>query len=159
MGTYAANTSVPVRKSIEEIERTVARYGATAFGYAYQGDRAVIQFAIADRRVRLDLEIPKREDFQRTPNTRQWRAPEAVDKAWEQTQRQKWRALLLFVKATLEAVEAGLLTVEQAFLPHIMLPDGSTTYDWMEPQLADVYETGQMPELLPPARAALEAGR
>lgn len=157
MATYAKDTQVPVRKSIEEIERTVARYGATAFGYAYEGSRAVIQFAIAERRVRFDLTIPPRSEFTRTPTGQMRWNDDTIDKAWEQAQRQRWRALLLFVKATLEAVEAGLLTVEEAFLAHIMLPDGSTTYDWMGPQLAEVYETGAMPELLPPARNLLEA--
>lgn len=166
MARYAADTQVPVTKSIEEIERTLARYGATAFGYARQGGRAVVQFAIpahegakdpADqRRVRFDLTIPKRDDFRLTPQTRQWRSDDAIDSAWEKAQRQQWRALLLFVKATLEAVEAGLLTIEEAFLAHIALPDGTTTYEWMGPQLAEVYATGDMPELLPPARAALE---
>ena len=33
-GQYASKTDVPVSRSREERERTIARFGATGFGYA-----------------------------------------------------------------------------------------------------------------------------
>jgi hypothetical protein len=63
---------------------------------------------------------------------------------------QRWRALALVIKAKLEAVAAGITTVEQEFLAHIVLPDGHTTVGtWMAPQLAAAYDAGTMPALLP----------
>ena len=46
--------------------------------------------------------------------------------AWEQACRQRWRALLLIIRAKLEAAEAGISTLETEFLANIVLPDGRT---------------------------------
>jgi hypothetical protein len=142
-GRYAAKTDVPVSRSRDEIERTLGRYGATAFSYGWDGHRAVVMFQAAGRRVRFDVVVPEQSTA----------AKEA------QVERQRWRALLLVIKAKLEAVAVGIVTFEEEFLAHIMLPDGSKVADWIGPQLEQVYESGEMPELLPPARAALGAGK
>jgi hypothetical protein len=63
--------------------------------------------------------------------------------------RQRWRALALVIKAKLEAVEAGISSVEDEFLSFIMLPNGSTVGEWVQPQIERVYESGSMPALLP----------
>jgi hypothetical protein len=59
------------------------------------------------------------------------------------------KALSLVVKAKLEAVEAGISTVEREFLADVLLADGSTVGAWAAPQLALVYERGVTPALLP----------
>lgn len=149
-GTYAKDTAVPVARSRDEIERTLTRYGATAFSYGYDQDRAVVMFQAQGRRVRFDVLVPPLAEFGETRDAERARA---------QVERQRWRALLLVIKAKLEAVAVGIVTFEEEFLAHIVLPDGSKVADWMAPQLEHVYETGEMPDLLPPARRALEAGR
>jgi len=53
------------------------------------------------------------------------------------------------VKAKLEAVETGIVSLEEEFLAHVVLPDGSTVGQWAEPQLAELYGRGDMPALLP----------
>lgn len=45
--TYADNTSVSVEKSRGEIERTLGRYGATAFGYMTEALSEMARPAIA----------------------------------------------------------------------------------------------------------------
>jgi hypothetical protein len=60
---------------------------------------------------------------------------------------QRWRAL--YVKATLEAVEAGIVTMEDAWLSWTMLPGGTSASAWMQPQIEQAYESGRMPPLLP----------
>jgi hypothetical protein len=136
---YAANTSVPVERSRAEIEKTLVRYGATGFGYSWDRrirgsgaaeEHAVLVFALGGRRVQLDVVMPE--------------APKE--------QRQRWRALLLVVKAKLEAVESGLGTLESEFLANIVMKDGRTVGAAMLPRLTEAVETGR---LLP---AAGEAG-
>ena len=56
--------------------------------------------------------------------------------------------MALVVKANLEAVEAGISTVEREFMPDVMLPDGRTVWQWVEPQVEQMYLTGKMPALL-----------
>jgi hypothetical protein len=144
---YAQDTAVPADRSRAEIERTLQRYGAHAFGYGWTGNRALITFAMNDRRVRLDVEMPDRDadEFRLTPGRRYKRDPDSQRREWEKATRQRWRALALVVKAKLEAVEAGISTFESEFLAHIMLPDGSTVGETMAPQVEEAYASGQMP--------------
>jgi hypothetical protein len=148
---YAEGTSVATEASRAEIERTLRRYKATGFMYGYEGNRAVVAFRLDGRmiRFRLDMPDPKDRAFTLTPSTQKPRSSDAAEKAWEQACRQKWRALALVIKAKLEAVAAGITTVEDEFLAHTMLPDGSTVGEWARPQLALAYESGNMPALLP----------
>lgn len=151
MPRYAENTSVSTEKSRGEIERTLQRYGATGFMYGWQGDRAAVQFDMNARRIRFELPLPDPKDraFTHTPSTRKPRTAAQAAEAWEQACRQRWRALSLAIKAKLEAVECGITDFESEFLAHIVLPGGQTVGRWMLPQIAETYETGRMPPLLP----------
>jgi hypothetical protein len=143
---YASNTSVSAEKSRAEIERTLSRYGADQFMYGWSGDGAIIAFRMNERNIRFQLPMPDKADFTTTPRGRR-RTAIAAEKEWEQATRQRWRALLLTVKAKLEAVEAGIAEFEDEFLAYIMLADGSTVSDLVRPQVAISYETGKMPQL------------
>ena len=146
---YAENTTVPADRSRAEIERTLQRYGATGFMYGWEPERAVIQFQASDRFIRFIIEMPDRNDFAYTPARRHRRSEDAIQSAYDQATRQRWRALALVIKAKLEAVEAGITTFEGEFLAHIVLPDGTTVGDWVQPQVAAAYESGTMPKMLP----------
>ena len=123
---YAKRTVVPVSKSRSEIESVVLRYGADQFGSALdnQGGRAMVQFRIKTWLVRFILPLHQ---------------------CTEQQQRQRWRALALVIKAKLEAVETGITTVEEEFLPHIVTPRGDTFGEWAVPQLREMKKTGELP--------------
>ena len=62
-------------------------------------------------------------------------------------ERQAWRALVL--KAKLEAVEAGITTIEQEFLADMVIPGDVTVGETLLPRLDDALNTGRMPDLLP----------
>jgi hypothetical protein len=147
---YAENTQVSSDRSRAEIERTLRRYGATAFGYGWDAQAATLMFEIANRRVmfRLPMPDPTSKVFTRTPTGKD-RSPPAAEAAFEQAVRQRWRALALVIKAKLEAVAAGITTIEQEFLAHIVLPDGRTVGEYAKPAIASAYESGEMPKMLP----------
>lgn len=145
---YASETSVSVEKSRMEIERTLSRYGADAFAYYSEADRAAIAFRMTGRQIKFVLQLPKRTEREFTHHSRGERTADAALAAWEQACRQRWRALALVIKAKLEAVSAGITSVEDEFLAHTVLPDGSTVGQWAKPQIALVYENGSMPERL-----------
>ena len=71
-----------------------------------------------------------------------------AQRAWEQACRSRWRALLLAIKAKLEAVQCHIAEFEDEFLAYVVLPDNSTVGARLHPQIAQAYETKQMPELL-----------
>ncbi|WP_433950828.1 hypothetical protein [Brevundimonas bullata] len=150
MSRYAADTSVSQDKSRNEIEATLKRYGATSFMYASEATAAMIGFRISDRMVKFVLPMPdpQAREFTHTPAKGMARSPAEAQKAWEQAGRQRWRALALVIKAKLEAVAAGITTIEDEFLAHTVLPDGSTVGQFMKPQIAVAYERGSMPTTL-----------
>lgn len=143
---------MPSDRSRAEIERTLKRYKATAFAYGWEEDTATVMFKLAGRQVRFRVPLPDpgAAEFTRTPTGRTRSAPAAAE-AYEQAARQRWRALALVIKAKLEAVEAGISTVEEEFLAAIMLPGGATVGEWAAPQLREVYGRGAMPALMPGA--------
>ena len=151
MGRYAENTSVPVDRSEAEIKRLVMRHGASSFVSGEERGRAMLVFAMAGRRVRFILPIPDRADdnFRLTPGRRRERSTNQQYQAWEQACRSRWRALLLTIKAKLEAIETGITTFDDEFLAHFLLPDGKTIGERLLPKLTAICSTGKMPPLLP----------
>lgn len=148
MPTYAKDTNVASEVSRLEIEKTLIRYGAENFAYAMAAGKAMIGFSMYGRQVKFLLPLPRKEEFTLTPTGRA-RTEKSQYDAWEQACRQRWRALLLVIKAKLEAVECGISVFEQEFMANIMLPDGGTVGEFMIPQIARAYETGTMPAVLP----------
>lgn len=114
---FAYKTHVPVERSRAEIEAVVHRYGATKFAIAtdHISRQVMIEFAMRDRRVRFELHQPPERNAQQM--------------------RTAWRALLLAIKAKLESVEAKIETFDEAFLAHVVMPDGRRFGEITIPQL------------------------
>lgn len=163
MARYAERTTVSVERSRNEIESTLARYGAEQFMYGWSDTGAVVAFVVTvdsgqKRQVRFELPLPSRDRREFTHHSRGRRTAEAAEGLWEQACRQRWRALLLVIKAKLEAIEVGVATFEDEFLAYTMLPSGETVSQWLGPQIEIAYDPdrGVMPTNL---RLALPAGK
>jgi hypothetical protein len=148
MGRYAASTDVDPGRSREELERTVVRYGASAFGYGWEDGKAVVQFKASGRYVKFVVAMPDPDSPEFTHHSRGRRTQSAASKAWEQATRQRWRALALVVKAKLEAVESGIATFDEEFMAYLLLPNGQTVGETAIAGIERAYETGEMPKLL-----------
>jgi hypothetical protein len=146
---YAKGTKVSVESSRAELEKVLKRYGADAFSYGTDQDRAIVAFRANGRHVKFELTYPRLEDFKYGGHLYSMHARTPIGARREQHVRELWRALVLVVKAKLEAVESGIEAFDTAFLPYLMLPDGSTAGEWMLPQIERAYELGDMPGLLP----------
>lgn len=129
MTRYAKRTKVPALQSRGEIERVLERYGADQFGYATQPGMVKVGFRIHERMVRFAVAVP---DPEKSP----------------QPYRQRWRALLLAIKAKLESVESGIEQFDEAFMAQIVLPDGQTMAEYALPGIRDAYKTGKQPPML-----------
>ena len=150
MAKYAARTEVPADRSRAEIEKILTRYGANGFMYGWAEQNAVVMFEMAARRIKFVLPLPDKSDPDIARDYRGYiRSDSAQQKAYDQAVRQRWRALALVIKAKLESVESGVTVFEDEFMAHIVLPNGATVGEFMQPQIANAYETGQMPPLLP----------
>lgn len=151
-GKFAKSTDVPMEKSRAEIERVLAKYGADAFGYTLDGTAAKIAFRMAGRHFRFALTLPARDrwDFlhYKQGSTTFLRAKGVPEKMWEQECRSLWRALLLVIRAKLEAIEVGITSLEDEFMAFMVLADGSTVGETMKPQLDEHYRLGGPPRLM-----------
>lgn len=151
MPKYAEGTSVSSELSRLDIEKTLIRYGATDFAYAITGDKAMIAFIIKGIQIKYLLPLPDKTSrpFTHTAARGTLRSAESAQKEWEQACRQRWRALLLVIKAKLEAVECGISCLEDEFMANVVLPDGQTVGNFMRPQIARAYQLGEAPRMLP----------
>lgn len=150
-GQYAKTTDVPVDKSRADIERVLAKYGADAFGYTIADNVARISFRMEGRHFRFALTLPPRDrwDFHHYKRGASTfiRAKGVPEKMWEQECRSLWRALLLVIKAKLEAVAVGITTLEDEFMAALVLSDGKTVGETMKPQIDEHYRVGGPPRL------------
>lgn len=150
MPRYAEDTIVPTERSRMEIETILKRYKASHFGYATSPTGARVAFVLNNRHIRFELPLPDKNlrEFTHTPQRNIQRSADAWEAVWDQACRQRWRALALVIKAKLEAVDTGITTLEDEFLAHTVLPDGSTMGEWAKPQIDRAYIGGLMPETL-----------
>ncbi len=150
MTRYAHGTTVSTEKTRVEIEETLRRFGADAFASGYEARTAFIKFRARGRFVLLRLTLPATDDkaFTRSP-TGKPRSPGTATEAYEAECRRRWRSLALLVKAKLAAVQDGIVTFEEEWLPHVVLPSGKTVYQEAAPAVALAYETGGTPLMLP----------
>lgn len=132
MARFAASTKVGVEQTRTEIERTLSRYGATAFAYMSSAGKAIIAFEANKRHIKITVPLPSGDS----------------DKE-RQEARQRWRALLLVIKAKLESVESGIETLEEAFYANIVMPDGRTIYESTRQHVEIAYQGGKVQALLP----------
>lgn len=146
---YATNTEVSVEKSRAEIERLLTRHRCTKFmaGIDHEAHRATVQFQAHNRIVKFEIDLPNPSDpkYRKIKNTYMQRTAAGVAKIVEQEERTRWRALLLVIRAKLEAVESNIATFEDEFLSHVLLPNSQTVAEYIGPTVARIYETGRMP--------------
>jgi len=145
---YAVDTKVPVERTRAEIEQLVTKHRCSAYlaGTDTVARKAMVQFRAENRIVRFLLTLPDPNEprFRRHGHRR---APVV----FEQAERSLWRALLLVIKAKLEAVESKIATFEEEFLAHIVMPNDRTVGQMVTPLVQHAYETGEMPMRLLPA--------
>lgn len=135
---YANKTKVPVGQSRNEVEALLVRNGATGFMYGHVDGKTMVAFEIAGRRLRFVVPMPELNKSR--TNER--------DVAAET--RRRWRALLLVLKAKLEAVESKIVTFDEEFLAHIVVRGSETVGDIFVPQMREAIATGKLPPLLGP---------
>lgn len=155
---YAHQTKVTRAATMAELEALLGKYGCVSFTSGTDQGDAIIAFELAGLRVLMRIALPGVNDRRFThTDTGRNRHTDTVHAEHQAAIRATWRALLLFVKAKLVAVDQGLTTIEQEFLPYVLLPDGSTFSHHVLPEIRKAYATGVIPALIPgPTRPAIE---
>lgn len=118
----SVETKVPVRRSVDQIRGLVERFGSREFTCYYDDANEPIGVAFKIKDPNLDVVLPVRL----VAPTATVRARIRTYKANEQAQRVAWRNLHDFVRASLIAVETGILTLGEAFLASVVVTDPKT---------------------------------
>jgi hypothetical protein len=152
---FAESTDVPVSRTRAELEGLLTRYDASAVAIFTSRDSAAVAFEMQDRKIVMKLRLPDpaaREFTHGRINQHAGEKPLAPEQArarHEKACRRKWRALLLAVKAKLVSVDDGIETFEEAFMAHVVMPDGRTVADHVKPRIAEAYLENRHVPLLP----------
>jgi len=144
---YAQGTEVSVGRSQDELRQVLCKNGADGIAIAESAEVGRCEFMARDRRIRFDVPMPTAADVAKTARG-QNRSPSQRVAAVAAEERRRWRALLLVVKAKLEAVESGIVTFEDEFLAQTVLPDGSTVAQQVQEPIARAYIEGHVRPLL-----------
>lgn len=152
-GKYATTTSVSVDRTQLDIKSALRKYGAESIGILERPGTAVVQAEFRNRRLQFTLPQPDPKDQafthrmdQRSHRLKPRTAVQAAA-AYEQACRSSWRSLYLVIHATLEAVEAGIVDFDTAFMPYMMLHNGKTVATAMVPALQEHLDNGRQFEL------------
>lgn len=158
MPTYASRTKVSAAKSREEIQAILKKYGASDFGYKEAADHAMVIFKMANRDYRFLIRYKPLSAFK--PSISKISSPAKRDRTQadlkaehEQHIRQRWRAMLVVIKAKLIAYDEGIETLEEVFFRWTVVPGSEQTIEEMiEPQIQAAYTTGKLPPMLQPGK-------
>lgn len=153
-GRYARNTYVSADKSQAELNDLLRRYGANQIASGWQtlpdgSERALIGFMMQGRQIRMHLDFPSMDSFNKTQSGRTRTVGTAQVKAYEQEKRRRWRVLVLLVKAQLEAIECNIVKFDDIFLGFTVLPGGQTAGEAASKHLEEFIKMGKIPALLP----------
>ncbi|MDP2949917.1 MAG: hypothetical protein Q8P22_10315 [Chloroflexota bacterium] len=137
MAKYAEGTEVPIGRSRDEIERTLARFGASAQAWMRDDEKGVVTVAFkrGGHAYRFIVPSPPLSAFKETPTGRWTRTEPQAAAARDAEVRRRFRSLANYVKAVLDATESGIIKAEEALLPYLLLPEGDTVYQRASRQL------------------------
>lgn len=143
---YASSTTVSVEATQSEIQKLLSKFGADDVGIRNNTKELFgqIVFSCRDRLIRFTLPLPDPNDKKYKLDGRgSLRSLNGSLKVWEQDCRSRWRALLLCIKAKLEAVESKIEHFEEAFLAQTVDPaSGQTVAEAVRPLLKENYKVG-----------------
>lgn len=156
-GRYAAGTGVAITRTREEIDKLLQVHGATGRGVMVREDVGLAQivFIISGRSYRVEVPLPRASEFAK-PKTppRGWsKWDEARRTSWREAQadqasRERWRAVLLVLKAKLELVRIGVSKVEHEFFADLVLPGGERLGSFAQEEIEKAMKTGHDPRFL-----------
>jgi len=154
---YASDTSVPVAKSRGEIEKLLRTWGADQMQWSddFNGGKAMLRFTWdnegTEYMARFTVNVPTANEVrdEAVHATSGRFMQNKYDKAMERRGMVEHRELALLMKAIFVAVDCGLITAEQVFLPFLEGQDGMTVSERLLPELEKMLKRGGTKNLLP----------
>jgi hypothetical protein len=147
---FAEDTVVSPERSLIETKALIKKYGGSNIRHAETDQETIIAFEMHQRLIRFNLPYPAITDFSKNINGER-RTLAQAEVARDKEIKRLWRTLVATIKAKLIASESGITSFEQEFLAYTVTETGETVGEVMLPQLRNIYASGEMPPMLPPA--------
>jgi hypothetical protein len=140
---YAQETTVQVGRSRGEIDNLLRQWGAKGIQWSddFEHDRVILRFVWnyegTDYMARFVIELPGKEDLKDEAIDGRTGAVSdlKMEKLLAARGKQEHRLLLLWLKAALNAVDAGMVSAETLFLPFLEGQTGETVAEIAIPNL------------------------
>lgn len=153
---YASGTSVGVAKSRGDIDNLLRQWGCSQIQWSddYKGGRVQLRFVWdhkdMDYMARFELQLPTDAELEKESlhATLGSICEGKLERLQRDRGKQEHRLLLLWLKASLNAVEAGIVAAEALFLPFLEGKDGATVAEVALPRLSKLL-SGSAKQLLP----------
>lgn len=144
--SYAKNTKIDVFKTQGDILGLLRTHKANRFLLDWEENR--IGFQINGRSVLMKIEMPNRNDkqFNYYPSGKEIFDDDISEQKYKQGIKSRWRALYLIIKAKFVAIESGVSTIDNEFMPHFILKNGRTLSEHILPQLDQPDMFPKLPE-------------
>ena len=153
---FAANTTVTVGASKDDLDQLMRRYGCTGKAVLEDNSMVAIIFHSHGRRVRFMFKEVGKQDFPGQPK----RGKRLDPKKWaEQETRRLWRLEIMTIQVCLEQVEAGK-DFDVVFAGYIVDPrSGRTLGELLKPGLDQLYLPGALGDIMQIAAQAGPSGK
>lgn len=146
---YAQDTAVPVARTRGEIDKLLREWGATGIQWTddFHDDRVTLRFAFnmdgLRYMARFSIGLQRTNEVRRACTNRYGKVAEAkFEKALEARGKSEHRLLLLWLKAALNAVAAGIVPIQTLFLPFLEGKDGKTVGEFFTPNMPALLRGG-----------------
>lgn len=150
--SYAQGTKVGIDKTRQEIDRLLEKNRAEDRTMTVNSGGGGVIFKLRGRYVRIGVSYAARTDRRFTHNRYGAQRPaSAAEKDYRQDCAERWRALLIVIKAKFAAIESGVESFEKSFMPDFVMKDGGTVYEHAEPMLQGRLATEFNPARMLPA--------
>ena len=121
---YAAGTAVPVERSRAELDTLLGKHGATSRIIGMEDEpgkprAALVGFKLGPHSFKLRVPLGGIAGFEKHSTRAALTRTAARD-------RERWRLIILLVKAKLEAIRLGVSTPEREFMADLIVDDGRT---------------------------------
>lgn len=130
---YMESTKIDVDSTVADIQRVLSRYRCqaimTKFDRAGEIEAVMFQLEVEGRAIPFQLPARWEPIFEylnkhRSPRTQEDKANQ--DK--EQAKRVAWRQILRWIEAQLALVQTHMVSMQEVFMPYILLKEGETMY-------------------------------
>jgi hypothetical protein len=147
MGILTYTTQIPVEKTLGEIEKILAQYGAQKVLKEYDGAGNVssLSFMVDTEKGSIPIKLPANvmavmqtinNQTKESTKDRCGRSRRVIPKRYfndmDQARRVAWRIIKDWLEAQMALIFLQMVKVEQVFLPYVMGIDGRTIYEHIE---------------------------